>query len=209
MAKFQIVPGLTFVDRSEWGADESISRLGHKVARSKRTHVIIHHTAIGDNDDSPNLWSSEKKIFANMRKMQTIRPDLGLDVPYNFIAYFTKRNSGVYICEGRGEDRSGAHTKGHNSEGIAISMSGNFEEESIAGIEISKRMHLISAFMGWLRFNPSHPDYGNFKPMKKLGSLKPNDRNVYFHKDFKNTKCPGKLLTPHLSQLDFLDPSDL
>ncbi len=209
MAKFEIVPNLTFCDRAKWGADSNHPRQGHKVARTRRTHVIIHHTVIGDNDDSPNLWSTESKIFANMRKLQTVRPDLGLDVPYNFVAYFIKKNSGVYICEGRGEDRSGAHTKGHNSEGIAISIAGDFSKDSLAGIECSKRMYLLSAFMGWLKFNASHPDYGDFKPMKKLGSLKPEGRNVYFHKDFKNTKCPGKLLTPLLSQLDFVNPSFL
>jgi len=208
MAKFEIVPGLTFVDRSSWGADSSLPRKGRKVARSRRTHVIIHHTVIVDtNDSSPNLWERESTIFRNMRKLQVIRrQDLGADVPYNFVCYFTKKKNGIVICEGRGEDRTGAHTKGHNTEGIGIAIAGNLHDEDISGIEIAKRMYLLSIFIGWLKFNPSHIDYGNFKPMKKLGNLQPKDRRVYVHNDFKNTACPGKLLEPHLTQLDFIDP---
>lgn len=209
MARFDITPGLTFLDRDAWGADTKLPRRGHKVARSKRTHVIIHHTAIVDSDKTPNIWDTEAKVTANMRKLQTTRPDLGLDVPYNFVAFFLKKKTAVIICEGRGEDRSGAHTKGHNTEGIAICFAGNFDSAPTAGIEFTKRMHLVSVFMGWLKHNPSHAAYGQYKPMKKLGSLHPSDRKVYFHKDFKATKCPGKQLVPHLSQLDFIDPSIL
>ena len=211
MAKFSIVPGLTFVDRRGWRADKDLPRKGRKVARSRRTHMIIHHTVIIDGDDrTPNLWERESAIFKNMRKLQVVREsDLGADVPYNFVAYFVKKGDGVYICEGRGEDRTGAHTKGHNTSGIAISIAGDFENETISGIEFSKRMHLISAFMGWLKFGPSHDEYGKFKPMKNLGSLQPQGRRVFFHKDFKNTACPGKLIEPHLTQLEFVNPQGL
>lgn len=51
-------------------------------------------------------------------------------------------------------------------EGIAIFIAGNCENETAARIEFSKRMHLISAFMGWLKYKPNHPGYGSFKPMK-------------------------------------------
>ena len=211
MAKFQITPGLTFVSRDSWGADSDKPRKGRKVARSKRTHVIIHHTVMIDNDDdTPNIWERESSIFKNMRRLQVVREaTLGADVPYSFVAYFVKKQNGLYICEGRGEDRTGAHTKGHNTAGIGISVAGNFEDEAVAGIEFSKRIHLLSAFLGWLKFNPSHTEYGNFKAMRNLDKLQPHDRRVFLHKDFKATACPGKLLIPHLNQLDFIDPSTL
>ena len=211
MARFEIIPGLNFFDREGWGANPNRPRKGRKVARSRRTHVIIHHTVLADSDDdTPNIWERESVIKKNMRRLQVIREnDLGADVPYSFVAYFVKRQSGVVICEGRGEDRTGAHTKGHNTRGIGIAIAGNFESETVAGIEFSKRIHLLSAFLGWLKNNPSHPGYGDFKPMKKLGDLRPHDRRVFVHRDFKNTDCPGALLLPHLNQLDFIDPESL
>lgn len=211
MSVFEIVPGLTFVDRNSWGADEALPRKGRRVSRKRRTHVIIHHTVLVDTeDDSPNLWERRSSIYRNMRLLQVVRKeDLGADVPYSFVAYFVKQNDGVIVCEGRGEDRTGAHTKGHNTEGIGISIAGNFDNERVSGIEFSKRMHLLSAFLGWLKFNPSHPNYGNFRPMKNLGLLRPQGRQVFIHKDFKNTHCPGRLLEPYLTQLDFIDSRTL
>lgn len=208
MAKFEIVPGLYFVDRKGWNSDKDLPRKGRKVSRNRRTHVIIHHTVIVDKEDeTPNLWERESDIFKNMRKLQIVRrADLGADVPYNFVAYFIKKKSGLMICEGRGEDRTGAHTKGHNTHGIAVSFAGNFENEDVAGIEFARRMYLLSYFLGWLKFNPSHPEYGNYRRMKNLGSVRPEGRRIFFHQDFKNTACPGNLLKPHLNQLDFLKP---
>lgn len=207
MAKFEIVPGLTFVDRSGWGADPQFPRKGHRVDRNKRTHIIIHHTVMVDsNDHSPNLWENENEVFAMMKKLQTVRPDLGLDVPYNFVAFLMTGSPKVVICEGRGEDRSGAHTKGHNTAGIAISFAGDFENKPIDSTVISERMPLISNFLGWLKFSASHPTYGNYSPMTNLGELQPKDRAVFFHQDFKNTACPGEKLKTHLTQLTFVDP---
>ena len=120
--KFEIVPGLIYVPRDAWGADPEFPRLGRKVPRSRRTHVICHHTAMTDpNDESPNIWESEREMFKMMRRLQVVRKkDLGADVPYNFVAFLFRKQSKIYICEGRGEDRTGAHTKGHNTAGIAI-----------------------------------------------------------------------------------------
>ncbi len=209
MAKFDILPGLMFVDRKGWGAKSAFSRQGHRVPRNKRTHVIIHHTVVTDKSDtSPSVWETLHEVFRNMRRLQTIRPDLGNDVPYNFVVYLMAKNNGIVICEGRGEDRSGAHTKGHNTEGIGVAFAGNFEDETVAGIEVSKRLYLLSGFLGWLKYDPSHPKYGTFRAMKNLGSLRPADRAVYFHQDFKSTACPGKRAIPHLFQLAFINPND-
>jgi hypothetical protein len=207
MAKFEIVPGLVFVDRADWGADPVHPRKGNIISRDKRTHVIIHHTVLSDTaDNSPNLWETENEVFSMMKRMQIVRPDLGLDVPYNFVAFLMADSTKIMICEGRGEDRIGAHTKGHNSKGIAISFAGDFENKPIDNFEISKRMFLVSFFLGWLKFSASHPDYGNFSPMPNLGTLHPQNRAVFFHQDFKNTACPGEKLMPHVAQVTFSNP---
>lgn len=207
MADFEIVPGLRFIDRRGWGADANHPRLGQQVARNARTHVIIHHTVLPDNDASPNLWETDAEVFAMMRRLQTTRPDLGLDVPYNFVVFLVRNATKIIVCEGRGEDRTGAHTKGHNTTGIGVSFAGNFENEDISSMEISSRMFLVSHFLGWLKFSASHPEYGNFPPMSNLGNLRPQNRAVFFHRDFKATACPGTKLIPHAAQIRFIDPS--
>ena len=190
------------------GGEEYLSLTGHKVPRSKHTHVIIHHTVVSDeNDTSPILWETLPDVYRNMRRLQTLRPDLGNDVPYNFLVYFMAKKNAMVICEGRGEDRSGAHTIGHNTAGIGIALAGNFHEDDVTGVEVAKRMYLLSGFLGWLRYAPIHPYYGTFSAMKNLGSMRPADRAVYLHQDFKNTACLGKPALPHLSQLAFTHPN--
>lgn len=205
MPKFEISPGLLFATRESWQADPTKPRLGNPVDRNLRTHVIVHHTDTPDNDASPNTWENEDEVFSRMRRLQVIRPDLGLDVPYSFVAFLVEDNR-LIICEGRGEDRTGAHTVGHNTAGIGISFAGDFENRAIDPGDIARRIPHLSTFLGWLKVSASHPAYGQHPPLRNLGSMRPNGRNVFFHKDFKSTDCPGKELEPHLTTVDFLPP---
>ena len=208
MAKFEIVPGLTFADRRAWGPNPAHPRLGNKVDRDARNHIIIHHTDMIDTSgNTPNLWDSEAEAFAMMRQLQTVRPDLGFDVPYNFIVFLMSDPGKVMICEGRGEDRSGAHTKGHNTRGIGVCFAGGFESSPISNPDLASRVPLVSKFLGWLKFSASHPDYGNFPPMTNLDDLHPHSRAVFFHQDFRNTDCPGQKLKPHAAQLKCINPA--
>ena len=205
MAQFEIVPDLVFVSRSEWVTNTALPRLCHPVPRESRTHVFIHHTVTPDGDATPNEWESEGEIFSRMRSLQTIWPDLGMDVPYNFVA-FIFGDSKLVICEGRGEDRSGAHTVGHNTNAIAVSFAGNFEDIEISQSALTRRVPL-SNFLGWLKHDPSHPSYGQFAPMRNLDSLKPSGRNVWYHSDVKQTACPGKHLEAVFGDVKFTRPT--
>ena len=207
MAKFNITPELTFADRSAWGANSAHPRRGRTVKRHIRTHVIIHHTVMPDTDSTKNQWESEDEVFKMMRRLQTVRPDLGKDVPYNFVAFLmnTPRPS-MFVCEGRGEDRRGAHTKGHNSRGVAVSFAGNFHDFDV---DFGQYVPLLSLFLGWLKFDPNDPSYGGpFDPMVNLGEFTPSGRKVFAHKDFSSTKCPGRVIMPFLRQVDFVNPND-
>jgi hypothetical protein len=205
MAKFDIASRVTYVDRAGWSARQDKPRIGHRIPREDRTHVIIHHTVIVDNDATPNLWETENEIFKKMRQLQTVRPDLGEDVPYNFVVFLMNTvPTLIFVCEGRGEDRSGAHTKGHNTTGIGISIEGNFESFPV---DFGPYVPLISLFLGWLKFDPNGPNYGGpYEPMRNLGQLAPSGRQVFAHRDFKSTNCPGKFVRTHLRQFDFIDP---
>lgn len=207
MAKFSIVPNLNFFSRDEWVSNTNLPRLGRKVDREDRTHVIIHHTVTPDADSTPNAWETEDELIERMRKLQVIRPDLGMDVPYSFVAFLMK-DGGLNIFEGRGEDRTGAHTKGHNTAGIGVSFAGNFQD-STGGADMPSGMKLLSYFLGWLKHDPSHPSYGQYAPMKKLGSLMPSNRRVFVHGDMAKTSCPGDKLLDALGSVDFLNPKNV
>ena len=144
----QLSPRVLYLTREDWGADTSIPRLGGPedprrpggyplVPRSERIYDITHHTVIIDSDTSRNVWETLDEVKAQMRRLQRIRPDLGLDVPYNFVV-FLMADGTIIVCEGRGYDRSGAHTAGvdaqgryFNVSGVAQSFQGNFEDYPI------------------------------------------------------------------------------
>lgn len=183
---------LIYLSREAWGARTDIPRLGGPedprgdwglVPRTRRTHIINHHTVVCDQDATPNLWESLTEVKARMVQLQTIRPDLGDDVPYNFV-WFAMADRSLLICEGRGYDRWGAHTAGkddnddwHNGAGIGIAAEGNFENYAS---DITPWMPALSSFYGHLR-----------ETMPNLGSLSPVRADTYGHIDFAQTACPG------------------
>lgn len=184
---------LVILDRADWGPKPSLPRLGNAVNRSRRTKVFIHHTDIKDSDSTRNEWESLDEVKREMRKLQEVRPDLGLDVPYSMVA-FCMTNGDLVLCEGRGIDRVGAHTGGHNTAGIGISFQGDFENELPPAALDS---HLL-ALGQWLR------ELREQKGFTNLGTVRPDGRDVFGHRDVKKTDCPGKHIFERLSLVRFL-----
>lgn len=176
---------VVWLPRWAWGADPDLPRLGTEVPLIKRRHLIVHHTVVVDDDATGNVWESMGEITANMRRLQTIRPDLGRDVPYNLVVYLMPE--GIVVCEGRGWDRSGAHTAGrptpdsdkYNESGIGMAFAGDFEAEAPEGLQA----RLIKLYL-WLR------SYRKESPMPPL--------EVLGHRDTKATLCPGQNLYQNL-----------
>lgn len=197
----QIQPGLTYLTRVKWVADTSIPRLGVTVARSNRTEAILHHTVIIDSDATKNLWTNRAEVKAKMRQLQVIRPDLGKDVPYNFVMFLMEDGT-IIVCEGRGLDRSGAHTKGHNYYGMATALQGNF----MLAVNLRPYITGMSRWWGWLKYD---------KGMNNLGSWHPQRSLVFGHRDFRDpndtstwTACPGDRLYTVIPQLEFKEKED-
>ena len=184
-----IQPGLTYLTRADWGARTDIPRLGHPVNRLDRTEAIMHHTVIVDNDATPNRWETLAEVKAKMVQLQMIRPDLGLDVPYNFVAFHMADGS-LIICEGRGFDKTGAHTHGHNTRGMATAGQGNFQ----IGQTVDLYADHWSRWWGYQRY-----DMG----MENLGSSHPTRGIAFGHRDFISTGCPGDNLYAIIPQLTF------
>ncbi|KKK92023.1 hypothetical protein LCGC14_2707070 [marine sediment metagenome] len=186
-----IAPGLVYLTRREWGADTSIPRLGLSVPRSERTEAIIHHTVIVDSDATKNLWTNLAEVKAKMSQLQVIRPDLGMDVPYNFVMFLMEDGT-IVVCEGRGLDRRGSHTKYHNRTGIATALQGNFMLPTRGGL--STFIPTMSRWWGWLRYDME---------LVNLGSKHPVGRIAFGHVDFSATACPGDNLYAIIPQLTF------
>lgn len=197
----RLTENVVYLPRSAWGANPAYPRLGYLVPKGRRTHIIQHHTVGVDSDATPNIWETEEEVRHQMRRLQTIRPDLGLDVPYNFV-FFQMKSGDLYVCEGRGEDRTGAHTRGHNTEGIGCAWHGNFESFPFARREISA----ASSFFGWLK---------NERGMVNLGTVKPPGRDTFGHRDFRDpndrrtwTACPGQHLYAEIGEFTFYREED-
>jgi hypothetical protein len=178
----EIMTGLRYYSRKEWGARTDIPRLGYSVNRLDRTELIFHHTVIIDNDATPNFWETLSEVFAKMRQLQTIRPDLGLDVPYSLVIFFMADGT-LVVCEGRGLDRTGAHTYAHNTRGIGVAGEGNFELPANLG----GYAPLLSRLAGWLKIDMGMENLGSSHPTSG-----PNAGAIAFgHRDFTATSCNG------------------
>lgn len=180
-----------YLSRADWGANTNLPRLGFPVDPLKRTEIHVHHTAAVDTSDfTKNRWS-KKNAIKYMRALQTIRPDLGKDIPYTEV-FFVLENLDVVIMEGRGLWRTGAHTRGHNTAGFGWSAAGNF------GLGDPEAVRALSSSMSnryrWLKS----------QQFKNLGTSHPDGRVAFGHRDTKSTACPGKHLYAALSE--FGDP---
>ena len=166
-----------FLTRDMWGASKDHKRLGRWVGFDRREGVVIHHTVTVDPDHTPNQWGSLGDISAQMRKLQTIRPELGLDVPYNLVVFMREGDHGrPAICEGRGLMRSAAHASGLNTSHIGVAFAGNFERWHSRPMDLQIGYRAV---MAWL------------SQYQTLGLMLPE---VMGHRDVKPTACPGQFL---------------
>lgn len=170
-----------YLSRADWGANRNLPRLGFPVDPLKRTEIHVHHTAAVDTSDfTKNRWS-KKNAIKYMRALQTIRPDLGKDIPYTE-TFFVLENLDVAIMEGRGLWRTGAHTAGHNTAGFGWSAAGNFDLGDPQAVRA-----LIGSMSNRYRWLKS-------QQFKNLGTSHPDGRVAYGHRDTKSTACPGQHL---------------
>lgn len=161
-----------FLARHDWDNSEA-PRLGHIVPTTRFTRINVHHT-VAIIDDAPGLGDE----IAYMRKLRTIRPDLGLDVPYSFVVFAQTNPSDCIVAEGRGWKRTGAHTAGENSSSYGVAFAGNTNIEPVTpGVLDGYR------FIGRGLRDPA------------------GARPTLGHRDHKATACPGANLYARLPEL--------
>lgn len=192
--------------RAEWGARTDLPRLGEIVDPDAATHLFIHHPVGVDNDATPNVFETVEECVRRMRGLQTVRPDLGLDVPYNWVAFLMEDQ--VLICEGRGAYRKGAHTQWHNVDGRAICVYGDFQTHPVFGL--ARWMPTLGHFAWDVRTGNAAATAGG-APLRNLGNAKPAPgRDAWGHREAKDpegnnvsggTSCPGTYLFAELHHI--------
>lgn len=213
-----ITPGVLYLERTDWRADAALPRLGGPedprraggwplVPPSNRLYYIWHHTVGVDNDLTVNVWETMDEVRTQMRQLQRIRPDLGLDVPYNFVLFFMADET-IVVGEGRGYYRAGAHTAGvdsatppryFNVAGIACAVHANMEDFALDIGPWLPKLNLWGAHLKRLlphlgtatvcgQFACGHRDYSRFSGLNA-------------------TACPGQHLYRRLPELTLTPPA--
>ena len=188
-----IAPGVIHFDRADWGANPAIVG-GHLMdGAAEKIEIPVHHTVIVDNDATPDLWETVAEVKAKMRQLQVIRADI-TDVPYNGVG-FLMANGDLIVCEGRGPNRSGAHTVGHNRRGYGFALEGNFE--AAPNPDVSLWVPKLNRFFGWLRA----------KYLPRLGTFITGHRHgpgqFFPHQQVSATACPGRALIPQITNFRY------
>lgn len=214
----QITPRVLYLDRNDWGANPQHPRLGGPEAgyalipRLERRWNIVHHTVGVDNDATKNVWENLDEVKKNARFIQTVRPDLGADVPYNFLKYLMSDYT-VVICEGRGYDRSGAHTAGaipqtneikypytyFNVGGIATSCAGNFEDYPFT---FDRWAQAINEWNQHLK-----ETFRNIGTATVCGAETCGHKHFAPYSNLNQTACPGMYLYAYLPRIK-LSPTE-
>lgn len=177
---------IIWVPRSTWGSSQSTEdfirdRRGDPA--EGKTEIHIHHTAAVDSDDAtPNRWDYDEAV-AYMQRLEWVRKsDLG-PLPYSENYAVNEELDRVWVFEGRGWVKRGAHTGGHNIPGVGLGAFGNFNKDdpgAAAAILEAMQERVLSKRTG---------------PLPNLGNTKsPNGWNVWGHRDSKATACPGDQL---------------
>ncbi|KKN60717.1 hypothetical protein LCGC14_0529160 [marine sediment metagenome] len=180
--RIKIADGLAYFDRAEWGANPAI-RGGYAIDPRRKLETDIHHTVIVDRDATPDLWETEAEVKTKMRQLQVIRSDI-TDVPYNDVG-FLMANRTLIVCEGRGQARTGAHTRGRNTRGYGFAFEGDME--ALPNPDMRLWLGKLNQFFGWVKYERGLVNLGPFYP----------------HQRFHNTACPGRATLAVISQFEY------
>lgn len=116
---------ITVVWRADWGAGPF--RAGHPISARQLAGLVLHHTYMVMRDYTGDGLIDVADVIAAMRHLQRVRPDLGGEVPYSWVIIKDLRNPlHIWVCEGRGSSRTGAHTAGLNSTRLGVALFGNY-----------------------------------------------------------------------------------
>jgi hypothetical protein len=160
---------LNIVSRIQWGADESKALWLPSYCQTQR--FIVHHT---DNANTSSDYPSVVRAIFNYHAVTLDWSDIG----YN---YLIDQNGVIYEGRMGGEGATGAHAYLHNCASIGIGMIGTFTDTLPSAPAVESLLNLI-AEKAALAGIPSLTWEGN----------------LFGHRDFNSTSCPGNILYNYL-----------
>lgn len=124
---------LIYLERSDWDYSGA-PRRGWLVDPNRFIGLVSHHTVMvmGDWDGDGIAQGDLDDVRTYMRRLRTVRPDLGLDVPYSWVVFAGADGASCVVVEGRGKGRTGAHTAGLNSTRYGIAYAANTNEQPVS-----------------------------------------------------------------------------
>ncbi|MER7013663.1 N-acetylmuramoyl-L-alanine amidase [Saccharopolyspora sp. NPDC000359] len=165
---------------SEWGAREPSSPV--QVLDQRPVKIVVHHTATPNSEDT-----SQEHAVSLARQIQDYHMDSNgwIDTGQNFT-----NSRGGWLLEGRHKSLSvlesgdqhvlGAHAGEQNSVSLGIENEGTYTEASVPGALWDSLVELCSYMVS---------QYG----------IEPGE--IYGHRDFMATECPGDVLYARLPEL--------
>ena len=196
---------LEYISRAQWGSTattETFIKNRFSATPAEKITIQVHHTAAIDRlDTTPNRWTKARAV-TYMRSLQTARPELG-PLPYSINLAVSETAKTVWVFEGRGILTVGAHTAGHNRDGVGFGVFGNFDlgdkpaaQAVLDAIEtVSRDLRDGTSDVGWLK-----PKLAN------LGSVpNPKGWEAWGHRDSSSKSCPGNHLYPLLEHFTLED----
>lgn len=163
------------IARASWGAAPARPALMIKNSGGWK-RITVHHSA--EAEPAP-LDGSVESSAAALRLIQ--RSHLkGKTPPWGDIGYHYLIDPDGRVFQGRDLSWQGAHAKGENNvQNIGICLLGNFDEERPAQAALESLRKLLDSLRKTYRIPRTE---------------------VHKHSEFRNTDCPGKLLTPWVDE---------
>ncbi len=136
--------------------------------------ITIHHT-----------WrptAADYNGASTIRSIQNYHMDTNgwMDIGYHFLIGTYPSSGATSIYQGRPETAVGAHTGGANTNNVGVNVVGDYTTESLHNNSYQSLIKLL----GWL--------CSNYK-------ISPD--NIYGHKDFNSTACPGPIIYNKMAQI--------
>lgn len=159
-----------------------------------KTKIIIHHTA--DTYDFLN----KEEAMENIRKMyvyHAIKKWRG-DIGYNFLI---DKFWNIYEWRAGGVGVVGAHADWNNTKTIGIALMGNFEKVKPSPEMRQSLLKLTTALVQKYHINIDQKQT-YFTAIDHAPRLEHHEhKSIIWHKDSKNTACPGVHVYEHLNAL--------
>jgi len=126
--------------------------------------IIIHHTGVSRKIQPYQAWTVNNYHKEKFNMLSS----LGFYGGYTYLIEPTG-----YLVQYRRDTEEGAHTKGHNFHSIGICLTGNFCVEMPTDAQVNTLRKLL---------------------LDKLAQYNLTALNIFNHKDFGDTVCPGDFI---------------